>query len=81
LNASISRRRVGFTRCTAPSSVCRREKVTDPEGAFALSDAHFLEGYRAECAIAGVEPLPADDLAAIANAILTGAVAGAAMLH
>ena len=41
----------------------------------------FLTRYAQACADAGVEPLPEDDLAVIARAIVTGALPAFVTLH
>jgi hypothetical protein len=43
--------------------------------------AAFLARYADACADAGIEPLPMDDLRALAEAILTGRVAGSQTLQ
>jgi len=43
--------------------------------------AAFLEVYRAVCAEEGVEPLPEDELAVLAEALLTGPIPALVTLH
>ena len=43
--------------------------------------ADFVIRYAAACAEAGVDPLPMEDLAALAEAMLTGNVSASQTLH
>ena len=55
---------------------CGDDPRMDPDDELAT----FLTRYEDACAEAGVEPLPMEDLSALASAILSGAVAGMATL-